>query len=314
MERFLISAPFVLQEAFHDPSVTDICINGTQSLFIDTGYSMKKIEHVFSSEEDLKEWVLQILNHMGKSWDAKYPFIDGMLSSGHRIHILFPPISQMGIVISIRKLSRFSPSSEALERWKMSPFFLHLIQAIKKKECIFISGATNSGKTTLANDLLSFISVEERIIALEDTPELQPCHPHFISLLSRPPNADGFGEITLQMLLKQSLRMRPDRIVIGECRGHEVIDLLQALNTGHKGAVATLHANSGREALKRMELLCLLSSHGIISLQAIRELLALGVQWVAHVSKQNGHRQIQELWKVEGREGENILMRSISEK
>ena len=163
----------------------------------------------------------------------------------------------------------------------------------------------------LASDLLEEVPAQERILALEDTPELAPAHPHFVSLISRPPNADGFGEVTLRMLLKQALRMRPDRIILGECRGMEVLDLLQALNTGHRGSLATLHANSPRDALRRVELLCLLAASGAVPLSAIRELLAVGVQWIVQVKRVGAQRQITELWRVDGREGDTILLRPM---
>lgn len=186
----------------------------------------------------------------------------------------------------------------------------------REGDSVLLAGATGSGKTTLANDLLSEVPCHERILALEDTPELAPAHPHFVSLTSRPPNADGFGEVTLRTLLKQALRMRPDRVILGECRGGEVLDLLQALNTGHRGAMATLHANSPRDALRRIELLCLLASQGSVPIPAIRELLAAGVQWIAQVRRTpdesgRARREIHELWRVEGREGDTILMRPI---
>jgi pilus assembly protein CpaF len=177
---------------------------------------------------------------------------------------------------------------------------------------LVVAGATGSGKTTLLSDLIGEIPAQERILALEDTPELFPPHPHFLSLLSRPPNADGFGEITLRTLLKQTLRMRPDRIVLGECRGDEVLELIQALNTGHRGSLCTLHANTPRDALRRIELLCLLASNGSLPLSAIRELLAHGLQWIAQVRRlETGERKITEVWKVEGKEGDTILLRPV---
>jgi pilus assembly protein CpaF len=174
-----------------------------------------------------------------------------------------------------------------------------------------VSGATGSGKTTLANDLLGEVAASERIVALEDTPELAPAHPHFLSLLSRPANADGHGAVGLRDLLRQTLRMRPDRVVLGECRGPEVLELLQALNTGHRGALATLHANSPRDALRRIELLCLLGSGGDLPSRTVRELVACGIEWVAQVRRVGATREIAELWRLEGREGDTILMRQV---
>ena len=152
----------------------------------------------------------------------------------------------------------------------------------------------------------------ERILALEDTPELAPAHPQFFPLLSRTANADGFGEVTLRTLLKQTLRMRPDRIVLGEIRGDEVLDLLQSLNTGHQGTLATLHANTPREALKRIEVLCLLAAGTALPLGALRELLAGGIRWIAQVERTTEGRRVREIFELAGREGDTILLRPKS--
>ena len=278
---------------------------------------------LWQNEFEMREWVLQQLALAGKSWDARHPFIDAALASGHRLHVAFPPLARQGILVSLRRLSSAGCSAgqkgtetNGDNRWGHSPFYDQLKLAVQAGDSVLISGATGSGKTTLANDLLSEVPIHERLLALEDTPELSPRHPHFVSLTSRPPNADGCGEVTLRTLLKQALRMRPDRVILGECRGGEVLDLLQALNTGHRGAMATLHANTPRDALRRIELLCLLAAGGAVPIGAIRELLCAGVQWVAQVHRGIGpdgraRRDIEALWKIEGREGDTILMRPM---
>ena len=312
----------LLKDHLAHPTVTDICINGPQGLFIDRGDGMERIgpaPHEMT-EEALRDWVLDQLSKVGKTWDAKLPFIDASLSSGHRLHVAFPPLASQGILVSLRriptaqsKLSSSEGQKLAWDRWKSSPLFQVLTRVIGQGDSVIISGATGSGKTTLASDLLSFVPEKERIVALEDTRELSPAHFHFVSLVSRPANSDGYGEVTLRALLRQTLRMRPDRIILGECRGGEVLELLQALNTGHRGAMATLHANSPREALRRIELLCLLASSGSIPIPCIRELLAMGVQWIVQVKRFAEGRKIQEVWKVEGREGDTILLRQVLE-
>jgi pilus assembly protein CpaF len=325
MERAQITPPWLAQ-ALALPEVTDICLNGAGEAFADSGSGLRPLtaaEEARWSDEDMRSWVLQQLAVAGKSWDARHPFIDATLASGHRLHVAFPPLARQGILVSLRRLASQNrgssdPSSQALAtRWKASSTaYDRLRQAVRDGDSILLAGATGSGKTTLASDLLAEVPAHERILALEDVPELRPAHPHFVSLTSRPPNADGFGEVTLRTLLKQALRMRPDRVILGECRGGEVLDLLQALNTGHRGAMATLHANSPRDALRRIELLCLLASQGAVPLPAIRELLATGVQWIAQVRRVTNPdgtalREIQELWRVEGREGDTILMRPV---
>lgn len=311
-----------LTEILNNPKITDICINGSKQIYIDQGKGLEKYEFTseFIPDDDmLRNWVLAELSRVGKTWDAKYPFVDATLHSGHRIHVAFPPISRHGLLISLRRLPQLSNStlqvhpSGSKNRWNHSPLYDFLALAISRGESILISGATGSGKTTLANDLLEEVGPQERIIALEDTPELAPQHPHFVSLVSRPPNADGFGEVTLRTLLKQTLRMRPERIILGECRGQEVLELLQALNTGHRGALATIHANSPRDALRRIELLCLLNTGGSLPIPAIRELISLGLQFIVQVKRIENVRKIVECWKIEGREGDTILLRQVLE-
>lgn len=311
--------PTWLTVLLNDPGTTDICLNGAQSVFVDQGqglvpYRTQPVDERMN-EDQLRDWILGELSSVGKTWDAKHPFVDATLLSGHRVHAAFPPLARQGILISLRRLPHVGnlQAVSGAMRWTQSPLYTFLAQAVKKGDSVIISGSTGSGKTTLTTDLLGEIPPNERVIALEDTPELAPYHPHFLTLISRPPNADGCGEVTLRTLLRQTLRMRPDRIVLGECRGPEVLDLLQALNTGHHGALTTLHANSPRDALRRIELLCLLASAGSIPIPAIRELLAFGVQWVAQVRRRGSLRLIEELWKIEGREGDTILMRQVIE-
>ncbi len=318
-----MQTPQWLHNLLNHPEITDICLNGACEVFIDQGKGLSALSgsDSFHQDDALKSWVLSQISEAGKSWDARHPFIDATLKTGHRLHVTFPPIAPQGILVSLRRTPRYysrqlddaqriENKNAGQKRWASNlNLYEKLCQIVEEGQSLIISGATGSGKTTLANDLIAHIASHERIIALEDTPELAPNHRHFISLLSRPPNADGFGEVSLRTLLKQTLRMRPDRIILGECRGAEVLDLLQALNTGHHGALATLHANSPRDALRRMELLCLLAASGSIPLIALRELLSLGVQWIVQVKRNSSGRSITELWKVEGREGETILMR-----
>jgi pilus assembly protein CpaF len=301
----------VLGPLFLDASVTDFCFS-SQSLSVDRGDGLEVTEGFHFAEEELRGWTLQQIARVGKSFDAKSPFIDLVIPPAetggfrHRMHAIFPPLSPGGILISLRKL----PVPDASRRaWEKSPYYPVLREIVRRHETLLISGSTGSGKTRLLNELLSEISGSERILALEDTPELAPVHPQFFPLVSRTANADGFGEVTLRTLLKQTLRMRPDRIVLGEIRGNEVLDLLQALNTGHQGTLATLHANSPREALKRVEVLCLLAAGASIPLSALRELLAGGIRWIVQVERTPEGRRVSELVEIAGREGDTILLR-----
>jgi pilus assembly protein CpaF len=308
------SLPLTLQNLIKDPSVTDLCLNGPFELFVDRGEGMEAIDLSRApgwGERELWAFCLEALSHAGKSWDSRAPFVDGVLKSGHRFHFLLPPLSPKGVLVSLRRL-RQANRSRSLQ-WKQDPLFETLSQALQRGETCLISGATGSGKTTLASELISTLPARTRILALEDTPELEPDHPHFLTLQSRPSNADGFGAVSLRELLRQALRMRPDRIVLGECRGAEVLDLLQALNSGHAGSLATLHANSPREALQRIELLCAISSQGAIPPSSLSELLVRGVGYIAQLKRdERGKRKIDALCKVAGKEGDLVLLRPIA--
>jgi len=300
--------------AFRDPRATDICF-GSGSVAIDRGEGLREERPFRIAEDEIRNWVLQHISRAGKSFDAKSPFIDLVIAPEypggfrHRLHAIFPPLSPSGILVSLRKL----PEPGSLSRvWADSPYYPCLRDIVRRHETILISGSTGSGKTRLTTELLAEISPSERILALEDTPELAPAHPQFFPLISRAANADGYGEVTLRTLLRQTLRMRPDRIVLGEIRGNEVLDLLQALNTGHQGTLATLHANSPREALKRLEVLSLLAAGASLPLSALRELLAGGIRWIVQVERTPEGRSVRELVEVAGREGDTILLRPKS--
>ena len=250
-----METPAWLNQLLEKDCITDICFNGSGELFIDEGNGLIR-SNLSQGIFNLHLWTIHRLSDQGLSFDAKNPFIDFSLPSGHRVHALFPPCHSH-LLVSIRTRAK---ASARQSRWTDSKKYWSVLEtAIQQGESILIAGATGSGKTTLSSDLISCVNPLERIIALEDVNELRPAHPHFVSLLSRKQNADGFGEITLRTLLTQSLRMRPDRIVLGECRGPEVLDLLQILNTGHRGAIATVHAHSARDAISRLELLCQLT-------------------------------------------------------
>ena len=307
--------PRWLGALLQDTKVTDICINGG-SAFADSGRGLEPVPDSGWAPEPLKAWVLEQISLAGRSWDARHPFIDAPVRGTHRLHAAFPPVARGGILVSLRRLpgqSAHSPEAAraaARTRWDSDSCEL-LAAAVRAGDSVLIAGATGSGKTTLAGDLLAEVPAHERLIALEDTPELAPAHPHFVTLLSRAANADGFGEVTLRALLRQVLRMRPDRVILGECRGGEVLELLQALNTGHQGALATLHANSPRDALRRMELLCLIAAGAAIPVPVIRELIASGIRWVVHVRRHGERREISEIARLEGREGDTLLLRTL---
>lgn len=314
-----MNTPLALQFLLDRVEVTDLCFNRYDQLFLDCGQGLELHEEsIFHSESEYRTFVLEHISLSGKSWDAKLPFLDTVFFQSHRAHISFPPLAQFGIYLSLRRLPIRSqtPLLEAQaisrHRWKASSTaFEILTQSMSHHETILIAGGTGSGKTTLLNDLLSFVPENQRLIALEDTAEIHPSHPHFLSLLSRVQNADGFGSVTLRDLLRQTLRMRPDRILVGECRGDEILDLLQALNTGHRGTLGTVHANSARDALRRIELLALLAAKGTVPSPLIRELIAHGIQKLVFMDRLNGVRRIHTILQLEGREKDVLITRPV---
>jgi pilus assembly protein CpaF len=321
MERTLRPALEKLKPFLEEPSITDLCFNHSNAFFVDRGEGMERVENpsIFDGEHELRAFVLDEISKSGRTWDAKLPFLDTIFFGTHRAHIAFPPLSRGGLCLSLRRLPSafnindpFTASNQAIARWRMtSAAFWFLKEAVLRKESILISGGTGSGKTTLLNDLLQFVPASERMIAIEDTAEIQPMHPHFIGLLSRNANADGCGAVSMRELVRQTLRMRPDRILIGECRGNEIFDLLQALNTGHRGSLCTIHSNSGADALKRAELLALMAAEGKVPLGLIRELIFRGIRWVAHLEKHAEGRRISSITGIDGIERETFLLRPV---
>lgn len=299
--------PARLADFIRRPPVTDLLIAPRRTA-LDQGAGLEYVEPIFESSAELRTFAIHWYQSVGKSFDAKFPFFD--FSTEYegiplRLHGILPPCVREP-ELSIRILR----SSNAESAWKQDPFFPFLVERFRSRETIIVCGSTGSGKTTLVKELLESLPHTERITALEDTPELLIDRPGFVSLRSKPANADGYGEVRLRDLLKQTLRMRPDRVILGECRGEEVLDLLLALNTGHSGSIATLHANSCREGLKRIELLAQLSSSGAnLPLHSIRDLLSFGVQWMVHLKRTSSGRVISEVVKITGREGDTLLLR-----
>jgi pilus assembly protein CpaF len=309
----------ILEELLTSPQIGDLCFNRHDEVYFNQGNGFERLpmaQLIFRNENEYRTFILDEISRSGKTWDAKLPFLDTVFFGTHRAHVAFPPLSPNGITLSLRKLPirQKIPSLEAkqkaTQRWATSKEAFDLLtNAVKNQESILFAGATGSGKTTLLNDLSAFIPPAERIITLEDTAELSPQHEHVISLLSRTANADGFGAVTLRDLVKQTLRMKPDRILVGECRGDEVIDLLQALNTGHGGTMSTIHANSAREALKRIELLAMIAAKGTIPSTLIREMISNGIQKVVHLQ----NRKIRSVIQIESFERDTILSRPLFE-
>ena len=298
---------------FKDASVTEILVNGFETIFVEREGKMECSGVSFLGDDWLRLWVKRILSEQGRRIDQASPFADATLADGSRVHIAFPPIAKKGVCVSIRKSSPGGWTLEKLaQNGNYSPRHLTFLrEALRQRRNIFISGGTGSGKTSLLAALLSECSPAERIIALEDIAELKPNHPHFLSLESRSANQEGRGEIPIHRLLREALRMRPDRLVIGECRGVEALDVLMALNTGHSGSMGTIHANSPRDALRRLETLALLKSENL-SETALRNLILGAVNVVVQLSRENGRREICSLVEVKGFDAGNLLLKEIA--
>lgn len=275
----------------------EIIINNYNEIYIDVGAGLKLSNLKFISYSTFESWVYRIVQKTGKRLDLQSPICESSLENGARFHAVIPPISQKSINVSIRKYGSAPISIESAlkSNWitiEKLKFIQHLVE--NKFNCI-ISGGTSAGKTSLLNFMCQFFHPEERIITIEDTIELSPKHKNTVQLLSRKTNSDGIGEISIRKLIQTSLRMRPDRIIVGECRGEEVIEMLQALNTGHPGSLTTIHANSTHEAVHRLELLCLLGTSNV-TIEALRAWIYNSVDAFIHVTKDStGNRSISQI-------------------
>jgi len=296
-----------------DDTVTEIMVNGPQAIYVERRGKIQKTALTFESEEHLFRIIERIVTPLGRRVDEASPMVDARLPDGSRVNVTIPPISLVGPVLTIRKFSRIPFTAEDLKDFgTVTREFLQFAQAcIEARLNIIISGGTGSGKTTLLNVLSAFIPHDERIITIEDAAELQLNQEHIVTLESRPPNIEGRGRITIRDLLINALRMRPDRIIIGEVRGGEALDLLQAMNTGHDGGLNTLHANTARDALRRLETMVLMAGMEL-PLRAIREQVASAIDCVIHLARmRDGVRRVVQVAEVQGMEGDVIVMQDI---
>lgn len=284
-----------------DEAVTDILVNGTQSLFVEKQGELISFPSPFHSTEGILDLIERLLVPLGKRIDATQPYVDGRLPDGSRFHIMLPPIALDGPLISFRKFRSF----ESALAFDNSPpgLIVWLETQLKQRKSVLIAGGTGAGKTTLLGNLLNVISPSERMILIEETSEIRTTHPHALRLETRLAGPDGKSEVTARDLIRNALRMRPDRLILGECRGEEAFDLLQAMHTGHPGSLGTIHANSALDALRRLESLVLLTGFAL-PLRQVREWIASAISVVVHLEKMNGKRRISEVIEVDGLEGD----------
>ena len=283
-----------------DPAVSEIMINGPGSIYIEKNGHVVHVEETFPSEPALQAAANNIAKSVGRVLNDEYPRLDARLPDGSRVHVVIPPLSRCGTVVAIRKFRTDSLSPENLLKWgSISPEMLsYLEKLVRKRMNILICGATSSGKTSILNVLSSYIDSSDRILTIEDSCELQLRQPHLVPFETRRPDKDGKGEITFRDLLHSALRLRPDRIILGEIRGGEALDLLQAMNTGHSGSMSTIHANNAPDALLRLET-CVMYAGFDLPLNAIRNQVTAALNYIVHTGRlEDGSRKVLGISKV----------------
>jgi pilus assembly protein CpaF len=302
-----------LEPLLADPTISDILVNSHANVFIERRGKLEKTSITFKDDEHLMRVIERIVSTVGRRIDEAQPMVDARLPDGSRVNAIIPPLAIDGPTLSIRRFGTDPLRMAALiENGALTKEIAILFEmCVKARLNIIISGGTGAGKTTLLNALSAFIPLDERIVTIEDSAELQLQQPHVVRLETRPPNIEGKGEITQRDLVRNSLRMRPDRIVIGEVRGGEAIDMLQAMNTGHDGSLTTIHANSPRDALSRMETMIQMTGMRL-SDRAMRQQIASAVNLVIQVARlTDGTRRITSISEITGMEGETTTMQEI---
>ena len=302
-----------LEALLKDPTISDILINGPHKIFVERRGKLEKTDIKFRDNDHLLQIIDRIVSKVGRRVDETSPMVDARLPDGSRVNAIIPPLALDGPSMSIRRFGANPLKLEDLLNYKaFTPEMAMLMEAaIKARLNIVISGGTGCGKTTLLNTLSSFIAHDERIITIEDAAELQLQQDHIVRLETRPPNIEGKGAITCRDLVKNALRMRPERIIIGECRGAEALDMLQAMNTGHAGSMTTLHANTPRDAQARLETMVMMAGMEL-PIKAMRQQISSAVDLIVQANRlQGGPRKVTSLSEVLGMEGDMIIMQEI---
>ncbi len=304
-----------LEPMLRDESITEIMVNGPDSVWVERNGNLEETNVKFEDDAHVRRIIDRIIAPLGRRCDENSPMVDARLPDGSRVNAIIPPLSLVGPVITIRKFST-EPLTyrDLLQFGSITPPLLDFVKAcIKGKLNIVVSGGTGSGKTTLLNVLSSFIPEEDRIVTIEDAAELQLSQRHVVRLEKRPANAEGKGGIGIRELVVNSLRMRPDRIIVGEVRSGEALDMLQAMNTGHDGSLTTAHSNSPRDTLARIETMVLMAGMDL-PLRAIREQIASAVDLIVHQERlQDGSRKVVKVTEVQGMEGDTIVLQDVFE-
>ena len=302
-----------LQPLLEDDTITEIMVNGPKNVYIERKGRLHRVPVTFESNDHVMRIIDRIVAPLGRRIDESSPYVDARLPDGSRVNAVIPPISLVGPTLTIRKFSKNPITVDQLIQFgSITPESIQFLKAcVEARLNVLISGGTGSGKTTLLNVMSGFIPNDERIVTIENAAELQLRQEHVVTLESRPPNIEGRGEITIRDLVINSLRMRPDRIIVGECRGGETLDMLQAMNTGHDGSMTTAHANSPRDALARVETMCLMAGMDL-PVRAIREQVSSAIDVICKQERmRDGTRKVVSITEVSGMEGDIITMTDI---
>ena len=302
-----------LEILLKDPKISDILINGPKNIYCERGGKMEKTNVEFRDNAHLLQIIDRIVSKVGRRVDETNPMVDARLTDGSRVNAIIPPLALDGAAMSIRRFGSNPLKLEDLLNFKaFTPEMVMLLEgAMKARLNIVISGGTGSGKTTLLNTLSAFISNEDRIVTIEDAAEIQLQQDHVVRLETRPPNIEGKGQVTATDLVRNCLRMRPERIIIGECRGPETLDMLQAMNTGHEGSLTTTHANTPRDCISRMETMIMMAGFDL-PIKAMRTQIASAVDLIVQANRlQGGPRKITAITEVCGMENDTIIMQDI---
>ncbi|HAH19184.1 CpaF family protein [uncultured Eubacterium sp.] len=302
-----------IQELVDNPSYSEIMVNGPNQVYVEYKGKLTLTDIKFRDDAHLMNIIDRIVSLVGRHVDEASPMCDARLKDGSRVNVIIPPISLVGPVLTIRKFGKDPVTAQQLLEWgSMTPKMLNFLEAcVKGKLNIIVSGGTGSGKTTLLNVLSTYIPADERIVTIEDAAEVQLKQEHVVTLEARPANLEGRGQVSIRDLVRNALRMRPDRIIVGECRGGETLDMLQAMNTGHDGSLTTAHANSPRDTVARVETMVMMSGMEL-PVRAIREQVASAIDMIVQQSRlRDGTRKITQITEVVGMEGDVISTQDL---
>jgi len=303
----------VLEPLLHDESVTEIMVNGPGEVWVERAGRLEKIGLRFESEQQLLQTIERIVSQVNRRVDESSPMVDARLPGGERVNVILPPLSLVGPVLTIRRFPKLFTFEELVGNETLDPATMELLAAfVEARLNVVISGGTGAGKTTLLNALSAAVPVSERIVTVEDSAELRLQQPHVVSLEARPPNVEGAGQVTIRDLVRNSLRMRPDRIIVGEVRGPETVDMLQALNTGHEGSLVTVHANTPDDAVHRLETLATMSDLHM-PYEALRDQINNAIHVIVQIDRMpGGPRKVTEVAVVASSRREEFRLRTVA--